>query len=62
LVQSVSNTRRNWDDGGKFFTNYVAHPQGGAVYAHIYRQNDRMRHAAKMAWVDLVITPVLGTA
>jgi hypothetical protein len=104
--KSVSHTGRTWDDGGKVFTNYVAHPQGGAVYAHIYRQNDPrrrrlevgdpgygamvaramifsaavstqfeigpvseasignvgMRNATKMAWVDLVITPVLGTA
>ena len=104
--KSVSNTGRTWDDGGKIFTNYVAHPQGGAVYANIYRQNDKrrkhleigepgyggmvaramvfsaavstqfelgpvseasignvgMRNATKMAWVDLVITPVLGTA
>ena len=104
--KSVSNAGRNWNDGGKVFTNYVAHPQGGAVYGHIYRQNDPnrrrleigepgyagmlaramafsaavsaqfeigpvseasignvgMRNAAKMAWVDLVITPVLGTA
>jgi hypothetical protein len=103
--KSVSNTGGNWDDGGKFFTNYVAHPQGGAVYAHIYRQNNQdrkhleigepgyggmvaramvfsavvsaqfelgpvseasignvgMRDATKMAWVDLVITPTLGT-
>src|SRR5688572_15617269 len=41
--KSVSNAGRNWDDGGKFFTNYVAHPQGGAVYAHIYRQNNQDR-------------------
>lgn len=105
-LKSVSNTGRTWDDGGKFFTNYIAHPQGGGVYAHIYRQNDQrrkrleigepgygemvtramvfsavvsvqfelgpvseasignvgMRNATKMAWVDLVITPVLGTA
>ena len=104
--KSVSNAGRSWDDGGKFFTNYIAHPQGGAVYAHIYRQNDPsrrdlqigepgyggmllramafsaaistqfelgpvseasignvgMRNATKMAWVDLVITPLLGTA
>jgi hypothetical protein len=104
--KSVSNAGRNWDDGGKFFTNYVAHPQGGAVYAHIYRQNNQdrkhleigepgyggmvaramlfsavvgaqfelgpvseasignvgMHDASKMAWVDLVITPTLGTA
>jgi hypothetical protein len=105
-LKSVSNAGRSWDDGGKFFTNYVAHPMGGAVYGHIYRQNDLsrkrlelgesgygvmvaraivfsavvsvqfelgpvseasignvgMRNAAKMAWVDLVITPLLGTA
>jgi hypothetical protein len=104
--KSVSNAGRHWNDGGKIFTNYVAHPMGGAVYAHIQRQNDPirrrleigepgygamvaramafsaavsaqfeigpvseasignvgMRNAAKMAWVDLVITPVLGTA
>ena len=30
----------NWNDLGKTFTNYVAHPMGGAVYANIYRQND----------------------
>lgn len=105
-MKSVSNTGRTWHDGGKFFTNYVAHPMGGAVYAHIYRHNDLgrkrleigepgyggmvtramvfsavvsaqfelgpiseasignvgMRNATKMAWVDIVITPVLGTA
>jgi len=104
--KSVSNTGRTWDDGGKFFTNYIAHPLGGAVYANIYRHNDHrrkrletgergyvgmiaramvfsaavstqfeigpvseasignvgMRNPTKMAWVDFVITPVLGTA
>src|SRR5262245_6907041 len=104
--KSVKNTGRTWDDGGKFFTNYIAHPLGGGVYANIDRQNDPrrrrleagepgygglvtramifsaavstqfelgpvseasignvgMRNPAKMAWVDLVITPVLGTA
>src|SRR5689334_21256954 len=29
-----------WDDGGRFFTNYVAHPMEGSVYGYIYRQND----------------------
>ena len=28
-----------WSDGGGFFTNYVAHPMAGSVYAYIYRQN-----------------------
>ncbi|HEX5109733.1 MAG TPA: hypothetical protein VFV95_14880 [Vicinamibacterales bacterium] len=103
---SVSHTGFDWDDGGKVFTNYVAHPVGGAVYANIYRQNDHQRSRLtvgqpgygamlvrafafsaalsaqfelgplseasignvglhdprKMAWVDLVVTPTLGTA
>ena len=29
-----------WDDGGKQFTNYVAHPAEGAVFAHIWVNND----------------------
>jgi hypothetical protein len=37
---SVSHAGQTWSDGGKIFTNYIAHPMGGAVYAHIYRQND----------------------
>ena len=41
--KSVSHLGGDWDDGGKIFANYVAHPMGGAVYAHIYRQNDRRR-------------------
>lgn len=104
--KSVANSGRTWDDGGKFFTNYIAHPMGGGVYANIYRHNDQrrkrlevgdpgyggmiaramvfaaavstqfeigpvseasignvgMRNPAKMAWVDFVITPALGTA
>ena len=41
--KSVSHLGGDWDDHGKKFANYVAHPMGGAVYAHIYRQNDRSR-------------------
>src|SRR4029453_6323143 len=41
--RSVSHLGGDWDDHGKKFANYVAHPMGGAVYAHIYRQNDRRR-------------------
>lgn len=29
-----------WSDGGKFFTNYVAHPMGGSAHGWIYIQND----------------------
>jgi len=104
--KSVSNLGGDWNDHGKKFANYMAHPMGGATYAHIYRQNDRsrrelevgepgyggmvlramafsavislqfelgplseasignvgMRDPRKMAWGDLVITPVIGTA
>jgi hypothetical protein len=97
-----------WDDGGRQFTNYVAHPMQGALYGYIQVQNDpnginrtfdgsgaywrsRMKamgwaaiwstqfelgplsqasignvgagvyEAKKMAYVDLVVTPTLGT-
>ena len=104
--KSVSNLGGEWGDHGKKFANYVAHPMGGATYAHIYRQNDQsrrelevgepgyggmvlralafsavislqfelgplseasignvgMRDPRKMAWGDLVVTPVIGTA
>ncbi|HXG83580.1 MAG TPA: hypothetical protein VNI84_06070 [Pyrinomonadaceae bacterium] len=29
-----------WDDGGKFFTNYIAHPMQGSLTGFIYVQND----------------------
>ena len=38
-TQSVKNLR-GWDDGGRFFTNYIAHPMQGALTGHIYVQND----------------------
>ncbi|HKY03699.1 MAG TPA: hypothetical protein VJQ56_02350 [Blastocatellia bacterium] len=101
-----------WDDGGKFFTNYIAHPMEGGIYGWIQIQNDpkgikqqvgrskgywvsRMKAMAwsaacslqfeigplsqasignvglytphegkgkrKMAYVDIVITPTIGT-
>ena len=34
--------RPTWSDSGKFMTNYVFHPMGGSVYAHIYKQNDSL--------------------
>lgn len=95
-----------WDDGNRFFTNYVAHPMQGATTGFIYIQNherakrqkfaeskkywvDRLKTFAwsaawstnwelgplsqasvgnlglnngKMAYVDLVLTPTVGTA
>ena len=34
--------RPTWSDSGKFLTNYMFHPMGGSVYAHIYKQNDSL--------------------
>ncbi len=31
---------KGWDDGGKFFTNYLAHPMQGSFTGFIYVQND----------------------
>ena len=30
----------HWSDGGRFLTNYIAHPMAGSSYAYIFRQND----------------------
>lgn len=38
-VQSVKSLR-GWDDGGRFFTNYIAHPMQGSFTGFIYVQND----------------------
>lgn len=94
-----------WDDGGRFFTNYVAHPMEGSFLGFVQIQNDpkgikqrfgssgdywRSRGKAflwsaawstqfeigpvsqasignvglqgKQTWVDIVITPTVGTA
>lgn len=37
-VDSVKSLH-GWDDGGKFFTNYIAHPMQGALTGFIYVQN-----------------------
>lgn len=39
--QSVKNLR-GWDDGGKFFTNYIAHPLQGAATGRIFVNNSDM--------------------
>ena len=36
--ESVANLR-GWDDGGKFFTNYIAHPMQGAITSRIFIHN-----------------------
>lgn len=38
-VDSVKSLR-GWDDGGRFFTNYIAHPMQGSFTGFIYVQND----------------------
>lgn len=38
-AHSVKSLSR-WDDGGRFFTNYMAHPMQGAFTGFIYVQND----------------------
>jgi hypothetical protein len=96
---------RGWADGGRFFTNYVAHPLQGAATGFIQIQNDpdgarrefsgdraywrsrlkalgwsalnstqfelgpvsqasigNVGKARKLTYVDLVITPTVGTA
>lgn len=94
-----------WEDGGRFFTNYIAHPMQGSFMGFIQIQNDpkgikqrfgasgdywrsRMKAMAwsaawstqfeigplsqasignvglkgKQTWIDIVITPTVGTA
>ena len=36
--ESVENLR-GWDDGGKFFTNYIGHPMQGAITGRIFVNN-----------------------
>lgn len=36
-----------WDDGGRFFTNYVAHPMMGSTSAFIFANNDRVSQEAE---------------
>lgn len=96
---------RGWADGGRFFTNYIAHPMQGSVTGFIQIHNDpkgkrlsfgsskeywqsrakalawsaiwstqfeigplsqaslgNVGLSGKQTWVDIVITPTLGTA
>lgn len=102
--RSVASLNK-WEDGGRFFTNHIAHPLQGAFTGFIQIQNDprgrtqkfgrskaywrsRMKAMAwsaawstqfeigpisqasignvglkgKQTWVDIVITPTVGTA
>src|SRR5690606_10899384 len=55
-LRSVRNLH-GWDDGNRFFTNYVAHPMQGGMTGFIYLQNhDRLKRQkfaeSKTYWVD----------
>jgi len=54
--QSVRNIH-GWDDGNRFFTNYIAHPMQGAMTGFIFVQNhDRLKRQkfgeSKTYWID----------
>jgi len=56
-----------WDDGNKFFTNYIAHPMQGAMTGFIFLQNnDRMKKQkfgeSKQYWKDRFKAFVWSTA
>ena len=38
-IRSVKSLQ-GWEDGGRFFTNYIAHPMQGSLYGFIQIQND----------------------
>ena len=39
-----------WGDGGRDFTNYLAHPAAGSAWGYIYRQNHRSEKTLEIAW------------
>ena len=58
---------RGWDDGNRFFTNYIAHPMQGSMTGFIYLQNhDRLKrqmfNESAQYWKDRVRALVWSTA
>ena len=47
---SVQALEWKWDDGGKFFANYVAHPWQGSAYAFIFADNHRESNEYLLGW------------
>jgi len=47
---SVSSLEWKWSDGGKKFTNYIAHPWQGSTYAFIYADNHRDSNLHLIGW------------
>ncbi len=58
---------KGWDDGNKFFTNYIAHPMQGALTGFIYLQNQPRTKIqrfgmSKEYWHDRLIAFAWSTA
>ncbi len=47
---SVAALEWKWDDGGKIFTNYLAHPWQGSAYAFIFADNHRESNEYLFGW------------
>ncbi len=47
---SVKSLEWKWDDGGKIFTNYIAHPWQGSAYAFIFADNHRESNEYLIGW------------
>lgn len=65
-IESVRRTH-GWDDGNKFFTNYIAHPMQGGMTGFIFVQNhDRAKKQkfgeSKQYWKDRFKAFVWSTA
>lgn len=65
-IESVRLTR-GWDDGNKFFTNYIAHPMQGGMTGFIFVQNhDRAKMQkfgeSKQYWKDRFKAFIWSTA
>lgn len=47
---SVKSIEWKWNDGGKIFTNYIAHPWQGSTYAFIFADNHRESNEYLLGW------------
>ena len=47
---SVASLEWKWDDGGKFFANYIAHPMQGSAYAFIWADNHKGSNEYLIGW------------
>jgi hypothetical protein len=49
-LDSIKALEWKWDDGGKFFTNYIAHTWQGAMYANIFAYNNAHSQRVRLGW------------